>query len=57
MVIGQTLTCHLCNQPVEITSAKTDEYGKAVHTDCYAKALVDSESAIVNKPLASATTE
>jgi hypothetical protein len=56
-VVGQTLTCHLCNQPVDITSAKTDERGKAVHTDCYAKALLGFEPAMPSNPLGSAAAE
>jgi hypothetical protein len=27
--------CSICNEPVEIKTAKTDEDGKAVHEDCY----------------------
>ncbi len=53
----QTLTCHVCNQAVEITSAKTDECGKAVHEECHARALLDSESAVANKPIEPAIVE
>ena len=56
-MVGQTLTCHLCNQPVEIITAKADECGKAVHTDCYAKALVNSEPAIADNLRESDTVE
>ena len=28
--------CSICNKPVELETAKTDENGKAVHEDCYA---------------------
>jgi hypothetical protein len=31
--------CHLCNEPVEINTAKTDADGKAIHEDCYIKSL------------------
>jgi hypothetical protein len=27
--------CSLCNDPVDLRTAKTDEYGKAIHEDCY----------------------
>jgi hypothetical protein len=28
-------TCHFCNKPVKLESAKTDESGRAVHEGCY----------------------
>jgi hypothetical protein len=28
-------TCSICNEPVELETTKTDEYGKAIHEDCY----------------------
>ena len=31
--------CAICNKPVELETAKTDENGKAVHGDCYAARL------------------
>ena len=27
--------CAICNEPVELETAKTDEDGKAVHEECY----------------------
>jgi hypothetical protein len=27
--------CSICNEPVELETAATDENGKAVHEDCY----------------------
>ena len=27
--------CSLCNEPVELETAKTDEDGKVVHEECY----------------------
>jgi hypothetical protein len=27
--------CSICNEPVKLETAKTDEDGKAVHEDCY----------------------
>ena len=41
-MIGQNLICHFCQQTVDVASACTDEQGKAVHSDCYAKAIMDS---------------
>ena len=29
------LLCSLCNQPVELRTAKTNVDGKAVHEECY----------------------
>jgi hypothetical protein len=28
--------CSLCNEPVDLRTAKTDENGKAIHEQCYA---------------------
>jgi hypothetical protein len=27
--------CSLCNEPVELETAKTDEAGRVVHEECY----------------------
>jgi hypothetical protein len=27
--------CSICNEPVELETTKTDEYGKAIHEECY----------------------
>jgi hypothetical protein len=27
--------CHICNKPVKLEMAKTDELGRAVHEGCY----------------------
>ena len=40
--------CSLCNEPVELETAKTDENGSAVHEECYTLKM-QPESA---KPLA-----
>jgi len=29
--------CPVCNEPVELTTAKTDSKGRAIHEDCYVK--------------------
>jgi hypothetical protein len=29
--------CSICNQPVELETAKTDEDGNLVHEDCYVR--------------------
>ncbi len=31
--------CAICNEPVELETSKTDENGKAVHEDCYARKI------------------
>ena len=43
-MIGQTLVCQICNQPMNISEARTDDRGKAVHGECYAKALAKPDS-------------
>ena len=43
------LRCPLCNEPVALETAKTDENGKAIHEECYAlKTLLKQEA----KPVA-----
>ena len=32
--------CAICKQPVSLESSKTDEYGSAVHEECYVSTLV-----------------
>jgi hypothetical protein len=27
--------CPICNRPVALEQAKTDEHGRAIHEDCY----------------------
>jgi hypothetical protein len=36
---SQNVPCVICNQPVHLGSAKTDERGKAIHGQCYAATL------------------
>jgi hypothetical protein len=31
--------CGICNEPVELETAKTDEDGNAVHEDCYVRMM------------------
>lgn len=33
------LLCRVCSQPVPVESAKTDDYGQAIHEMCYIRAL------------------
>jgi hypothetical protein len=42
---GRFPICPICNEPVEINTAKTDENGKAVHEDCYLKAIKEKIAA------------
>jgi hypothetical protein len=39
-----TLLCRICSKPIALEDPKTstDEQGKAVHTDCYARRLIKS---------------
>ena len=32
-----TVVCSICDRPVRVEDAKTDENGKAIHEDCYAR--------------------
>ena len=32
----QVVRCSICEQPVSLESAKTDEYGRTIHEECYA---------------------
>jgi hypothetical protein len=36
---SQSVSCLICNQPVRLESAKTDEQGQPVHGDCYVTTL------------------
>ena len=49
-VISSEVNCSICHKPVELAIAKTDEYGRAVHEDCYLLKLV-IESMDVKKSL------
>jgi hypothetical protein len=33
--IRHITACHICQQPVELATAKADENGKSVHEECY----------------------
>jgi hypothetical protein len=45
-------TCSLCNEPVEIETAKTDENGLAVHEECYALEIkLESTKCIAISPM------
>ena len=37
---SQNVPCVICNQPVHLESAKTDDQGKTVHAECYATTLI-----------------
>ena len=32
-------TCRICNEPVDLTTSKTDEDGQAIHEECYLQRL------------------
>jgi hypothetical protein len=38
--------CSICKQPIKLETSKTDENGKSVHEDCYARRLI----ALVHDP-------
>jgi hypothetical protein len=31
--------CSICELPVSLEAAKTDEYGRAIHEECYARKM------------------
>ena len=35
--------CVICEQAVDLTESKADEYGQAVHEDCYVSRLVSQK--------------
>ena len=43
-MIDQSLICLLCNQPLDVSKARTDGQGRSVHSHCYAKALVSANN-------------
>ncbi len=34
------LTCRICSEPVPVETAKTDDYGQAIHETCYTTSLI-----------------
>lgn len=40
--------CTVCKQFVDLTESKVDEYGQAVHENCYVSTLVSKEAATVH---------
>jgi len=34
-VVQLKLNCSICNKPVDLNTAKTNEAGRAVHEECY----------------------
>lgn len=43
------INCSICNQPVALEIAKTDEFGQALHEECYVLKLGSSPSKAQNK--------
>jgi hypothetical protein len=37
--VPQEINCSICNKPVDLETAKTDEDGKTVHGECYVAAM------------------
>lgn len=44
--MASSVRCQLCNEPVTLENARINELGKAVHEECYLKALQITESLI-----------
>lgn len=52
--IQPQFNCSICNKPVDLAIAKTDDDGKAVHDECYILNLaVKQPSRPINRPPAS----
>ncbi len=39
--------CAICKESVELEESKTDEYGRAIHEECYVSNLVGKKTALV----------
>ena len=39
------INCSICNTPVDLETAKTDDNGKAVHAECYIIAVIARQPA------------
>jgi hypothetical protein len=37
--------CSICNKPVDLLTAKTDDKGKAVHAECYVMVMMAKQPA------------
>lgn len=38
--ITSKINCSICNKPVDLSTAKTDDKGQAVHAECYVMTMV-----------------
>jgi hypothetical protein len=38
--------CSLCNEPVELETAKADEHGNSIHEECYVLGLIIKTASI-----------
>lgn len=38
--IRPILRCRICSKPVPVETAKTDDYGQAIHEVCYTSSLI-----------------
>ena len=36
----QSLVCCICSSPIPLETSNTDEYGRAVHEECYVSATI-----------------
>lgn len=44
------IKCSICNKPLTLETATTDDSGKHVHGDCYTKTLVSNSTNILDYP-------
>jgi hypothetical protein len=38
--VPSAFRCRICSEPVPVETAKTDDYGQAIHEVCYIRSLV-----------------
>ncbi len=41
-----SVPCQLCHQPVALEHARINEYGEAVHEECYVKSLKNQKPVV-----------
>ena len=50
MARSTDIVCVICQKPLVLETALTNEHGKAVHADCYAMTLVSNSTNILDYP-------
>jgi hypothetical protein len=50
MIRSRFPLCSLCNEPVDLTTAKVDEDGNAIHEECYVLRMQKKEPPPTENP-------